>query len=124
MDGMINAFFLDTYAIFEINNGNQKYERFKGAKTATTIFNIAELNYGLKKEKSIDYSDEITKEYESIVVSVTGDDVRKAMTFRLKHKDMSIPDAIGYTVAQRLGVLFLTGDDDLKELPHVEFVKK
>lgn len=118
------VFFFDTYALFEVMRGNPTYAPYVNLGAITTIFNIAELNYGLKKEMSVRAADELTAEYEPLIVEVTSEDVKKAMTFRLKHKDMSIPDVIGYIVAQRYGVPFLTGDEDFKDMIDVEFVKK
>ena len=43
-------FFFDTYAFFEIIRGNPKYEKYKNVIAITTIFNLAELNYNLKKK--------------------------------------------------------------------------
>ena len=118
------TFFFDTYAFFEIVRGNQKYEAYKNVTAITTIFNLAELNYGLKKECNEKIADETTQSYEPFLVDVTLDDVKKAMSLRHKHKQLSIPDAIGYTLARRYNIKFLTGDDDFNDFPHVEFVKK
>lgn len=90
----------------------------------TTIFNLAELNYGLKKETDQKTADEFTDKFTLSVVAVTVSDVKEAMSLRFRQKDLSIPDAIGYTVAQRLRLKFLTGDEDFKDMPGVEFVKK
>ena len=119
-----SVFFFDTYAFFEIIQGNPSYAQYKDAVAITTIFNFAELNYGLKKGMSIEAADERTASFAHYIVDVTSTDVQEAMTFRLKHKDMSIPDAIGYIVARRYGVRFLTGDEDFRNMPNVEFVKK
>lgn len=124
-DGKHNPlFFFDTYALFEIIRGSTNYSPYQEVAGATTIFNLAELNYGLKKEKDLKTADEITEKFSSALVPVTVNDVKEAMSLRLQKKDLSIPDAIGYVVAQRLGVKFLTGDEDFKEMPGVEFVKK
>jgi len=48
---MDEIFFFDTYAFFEIINGNPAYEKYMNCDGITTIFNIAELNYNLKKSK-------------------------------------------------------------------------
>jgi predicted nucleic acid-binding protein len=117
-------FFFDTYAFFEVIRGNPKYSQYRDVIAITTVFNLAELNYGLKKETDEKTADEITQEYEPLLVEVTLDDVKKAMTLRRRHKDLSIPDAIGYVVAMRYSSKFLTGDDDFKDFPNVEFVKK
>ncbi len=118
------TFFFDTYALFEIIRGNLKYARYQEAVVVTTIFNLAELNYGLKKETNQYRANELTSKFSSAVVEVTVEDVEEAMSLKIKNKDLSIPDAIGYTVAKRLQILFLTGDEDFKEMLGVEFVKK
>ena len=50
-------------------------------------------------------------------------DIKNATDMRLKFKHMSFPDVIGYVVAKRLGIKFLTGDNDFKDMKNVEFVK-
>ena len=57
------AYFFDTYAFFEIIRGNPAYEKYKDSGAMTTIFNLAELNYGLKKETSKEKADKITDKY-------------------------------------------------------------
>ena len=47
---MTETYFFDTYAIFEIIEGNPKYNLFNDAELFTTIFNLTELNWGLKKK--------------------------------------------------------------------------
>jgi uncharacterized protein len=121
---MSNIYFFDTHAFFEIIRGNPAYQKYVTTTGITTIFNLAELNYGLKKELTTEQADIITQTYEPYIVHVTVQDVIQAMTFRKTHKGMSIPDAIGYIVARRYNILFLTGDEDFKNVPYVEFVKK
>lgn len=115
-------FFLDTYAIFCIIDGNPDYKKFGGAGFATTIFNLAELNNALKREGR-KYADKVTEEYAKFLVGVQVIDVQKASDLRIRYKKMSMPDAIGYMVAKRLGIKFLTGDREFRELGNVEFVK-
>lgn len=116
--------FFDTYALFEIIRGNPKYDPYRHVTAVTSIFNLAELNYGLKKETTTETANNFTEKFSSILVQVTVEDVKNAMSLRLKHKDLSIPDAIGYTIAQRLNIKFLTGDEDFRYIKDVEFVKK
>ncbi len=117
-------YFLDTYAIFEIIEGNPKYKKYQESKIITSVFNLAELNYNLKKEVSKKKADEYTSDYYKFSVEVTLNDIKKAMDLKTKHKKLSIPDAVGYIVAKRYGVKFLTGDEDFKNFDNVEFVKK
>lgn len=119
-----SMYFFDTYAFFRIIEGNANYEIYKDSKAITTIFNLAELNYNLKKEKDKKTADEITKKYWDFLVEVSLEDLKTAMDLKIKYKDLSIPDVIGYIAAKRYGVKFLTGDEGFKDFDNVEFVKK
>lgn len=117
------AYFFDTYAFFEIIRGNPAYRKYAEAQAITTIFNLAELNYNLKKEKGKDVADKYAEKYKAFLVEVTLEDVKKAMDLKVGMKDFSIPDVVGYTVAKRYGIKFLTGDEGFRNMPNVEFVK-
>jgi len=65
-----------------------------------------------------------TAKFLSFQTEVSFDDIKNAMSFKIKHKSLSIPDVVGYMVALRLQVKFLTGDEGFRNLPQVEFVKK
>ena len=120
---MNELYFFDTYAFFEIIEGNPNYKQYADVKFVTTVFNLAELNYNLKKEKDKKVVDEYTDKYSKFVIEIGIDDVKKAMDFKTAHRKLSIPDAIGYSVAKRLGIKFLTGDSDFERMENVEFVK-
>ncbi len=117
------ACFFDTYAFFEIIRGNPDYAKYAGVQAITTIFNLAELNYNLKKEKGKAVADAYADKYAHYVVAVTADDIKEAMDLKVRKKNLSIPDAVGYTIAMRHGVRFLTGDEDFRGMKGVEFVK-
>ena len=117
-------FFFDTYAFFEFFYGNVNYRSYEGVSGITTIFNLAELNYGLKKVVDRRLADELTEKYNSCLVDVSFEDIKNAADLKIKYKDLSIPDCVGYVVAKRFNVKFLTGDQGFKDLPNVEFVKK
>ena len=117
-------YFFDTYALFRIIEGNANYAKYQDSKAITTIFNLAELNYNLKKEKDKKTADDITKEYWDFLVDISSEDLEKAMDLKIKYKDLSIPDVIGYIIAKKHKVKFLTGDEGFKDLENVEFVKK
>lgn len=121
---MAEKYFFDTYALFEILAGNPKYEKYKDAGIITTIFNLAEFNYNLKKEMSKEKADSYTSDYEDFIISVEVDDLMKAIDLKSKKRNLSIPDAVGYIIAQKQKVKFLTGDSDFEGMKNVEFVKK
>ena len=116
-------YFFDTYAFFEIIKGNPTYKLYTDAKFITTIFNMAELNYNLKKEKDKKIVDDYTDKYSKFIVEVSIEDIKNAMDFKTSHRKLSIPDAIGYTIAKRLGIKFMTGDKDFEGIDNVEYVK-
>ena len=118
-----DVFFFDTYAFFEIINGNPKYNMYTESQFITTIFNLAELNYGLKKKMSKEDSDFYTEKYYQQAVDISLEDIKKAMDLKTMKRNLSIPDVIGYTVAKRLNIKFLTGDKDFEGMENVEFVK-
>ena len=61
------------------------------------------------------------------LVEFNEDDVKEAMRRRLqlrrKRLNLSYADALGYTVAIRLGARFLTGDKEFETLDNVEYLK-
>lgn len=120
---MSELFFFDTYAFIEVIRGNANYKRFENVPIITTIFNMAELNYILKKEMSKEKADAYTQDYGTFLVDVNLDDIKAAMDLKTKHRNFSIPDAIGYIIAKKYGAKFLTGDGGFEHLPNVEFVK-
>lgn len=117
------TYFFDTYAFFEIIRGNPAYSRYATANAITTIFNLAELNYNLKKQKDKATANKYTEKYEPFLVPVTPEDVKEAMDVKIKKKDLSIPDVIGYVIAKKYGVPFLTGDEGFRGMENVELVK-
>ena len=120
---MSEVFFFDTYAFIEIIRGSQSYKKFESVSIITTIFNMAELNYILKKEMSKEKADAYIQDYGIFLVDVNLDDIKAAMDLKTKHRDFSIPDVIGYIIARKYGAKFLTGDGGFKDFPNVEFVK-
>ena len=84
-------FFFDTYAFFEILEGNPDYERYRHTHAITSIFNLAELNYNLNKEKSKEFADLITDTFSQFIIPVFLSDIKAAMDFKIKNKKLSIP---------------------------------
>ena len=121
---MTETYFFGTYALFELIRGKPKYEKYINCKGILTIFNLAELNYNLKKEMTKKQADDYINKYKDFLVTVTLNDIQEAMDPKTKRRNLSIPDAIGYTIAKRFQVKFLTGDSDFIDLSNVEFVQK
>lgn len=131
MDGT-NKYFYDTYALYEIIFGNKKYERYSEGVIVTSLLNLIEFHYSL----AVKYGQETAKNFfdvvlkQCVLVDIAYDIIIEANIFRLKNKPsskkekFSYPDAYGYILARRLGLKFLTGDEDFSKYDNVEFVKK
>jgi len=89
--------------------------------------NLIELYYILLRDEGDEYAERSFVAFKPYELSILDKDVRAGMKFRLsckaKKENISYSDAIGYTIAGRLGAYFLTGDDAFEGKPAVEFVK-
>ena len=121
--GVNNIYFFDTYAIIEILKGNDNYEKYKKNKVLTGILNIIELHYFLLRRDE-QLARKITLDYSKFILPLTLDIIFEANIFRYKNKrkKISTADSIGYVLALKNNILFLTGDKEFKGLDNVEFV--
>lgn len=121
------GYFLDTYAIIEFLKGNKNYIKFFKKKNITTRLNLMELYYRILREFDKKAADKFYAMFLACVVDFDDNLIKEAMKFRLKMKkggkDISYTDAIGYLVAKKNKVKFLTGDEEFRRLPNVKFVK-
>ena len=120
----MDKYFFDCYAIIEIIGGSQNYLPYLESFPIINNFTFAELCYNLVKdnEKKAEFYIEKYKKY---IVSIEPEWIEEAMKFRLKWKDrkVSVPDCIGYVMAKKMGIKFLTGDKEFEKMENVEFVK-
>ncbi len=121
---MTSKLFFDTYAIIETLKGNQNYAQFEDSEIVINNFVFAELCYNLHREKDKRVNEYLTN-YAKHITSVKPEWIEEAMQFRLKWKNrgVSITDCIGYIMAKKLSIPFLTGDKEFEKLENVEFVK-
>ncbi len=117
--------FFDTYALIEIISGNENYKPYLDKKVITTKLNLMELYYFLLREKSKEKAEYYYIFYLPACAPVTDDIIKAAMQFKLEYRkrDLSYTDSLGYVIAKDLGIKFLTGDEQFRSLPNVEFVK-
>jgi hypothetical protein len=115
-------YFFDSYAIFEIINGNPAYHRFQDQIIITSVLNLGELYYGLLKQGS--NKADVWFEQPDLI-EIDPETMKQAMLFRHAHKKkkLSMVDCVGYMLAQKLRFKFLTGDEQFREFSNVEFVK-
>jgi predicted nucleic acid-binding protein len=117
-------YFYDSYAIIAGIEGRTPYERFiEYEKGITSYYNILEVCYYLLRTKQEHLISDIMTRLLSILVEPSPQDILPAMRLRQMHASLSYTDALGYTLARRHQVQFLTGDEHFRDLPHVEFIK-
>ena len=121
------AYFFDTYAIIEIINQNENYEKFKNETIITTGINLAELHYYFLKNHNEQTADYWLKNLDVELLGIDENIAVQASKFRFKHRKekrgLSYADCIGYIISKEHNLKFLTGDHDFKEMDKVEFVK-
>src|SRR3989344_8060792 len=117
-------FFFDTCAIVDLLEEKKEYEQYASAEMVINVLNLIEYDYYCiktnKKDRKLLY--QYLKEF---CLPITDDIIQEAMEFRYKYrqKDISYVDAIGYCMAKKNKLKFLTGDHAFKDFPNVEFVK-
>lgn len=84
-----------------------------------------ELYYGLIDGFGLEVAEKYFEKFSQYCIEISDDDIKNAMKFRAKNKTLQLSyiDCLGYLVAQRRNLLFLTGDKSFKNLPNVKFVK-
>jgi len=120
----MSIYFHDTYALIKIVTGEESYERYDQYDLVTTKLNLMEVYY-YRIRSGFKDAEKIFSIFESSCVDITNEIIYEAMKFKLEHNKMSISyvDAIGYTIAKKEGMKFLTGDEAFKNMKNVEFVK-
>ena len=122
----MQTFFFDTYAFYEIIAGNSNYLPFtKDVKILTTQLNLMDLYYQLLALYDKQHAIELFNRYEEFIVPVSNSDIIEAMDFRKENykKDLSYVDCVGYAIAHKMRVPFLTGDRQFEHFNNVKFVK-
>jgi|SRR6185295_8995397 len=117
--------FFDSYAILEVIAQSPGYTAFKDEAIITTALNIAETHYILTGKAGETAADEIIDHLDVSLLELTKPIAIEASKLRHRHQKqkMSYADCLGYIVALKHGLKFLTGDDAFKGMESVEFVK-
>lgn len=120
-----DIFFFDSYAILEVLRGSKNYEKYKECIIVTAKLNLFEVFYSILKDlEEKDYNN-LFQKYYGAAVDFDLDVIKEAAKFRLKYKknNLSMTDCIGYMLAKRWRIRFLTGDKEFENMENVEFVK-
>lgn len=117
--------YFDTYAILALLRGSRTYDRVRDTPGITHQMNHLEAVVHLMRRGEKDPWRMIDALGLGLVAADRGDIDAAA---RLKsaadraRKNLSYVDALGYALARGMGYRFLTGDQEFRDLPEVEFV--
>ena len=117
-------FFWDTYALVERLNGNPLYLPYAEMAVFTHQMNLYELASALLREHPETRVREALVLLAPNLLEAETEDLFRASRFRMEHakKRISYVDALGYVLAQKHGMRFLTGDKQFKGIEGVEHV--
>ncbi len=120
-----DAYFFDSYALIEIDKGGENYRRYTTAKVITTKLNLFEVFYVLLREQWLKVAKPILEKYAGCTVEFDQEVIENAAILKFIHrsKNVSMVDCLGYVLARKHGVKFLTGDGAFEHMDNVEFVK-
>jgi predicted nucleic acid-binding protein len=122
------SFFADSYALIEMLKGNENYRSFHTGHLVTTEFNICEVAFAVCRDYPDNAQRVIALVRAMVIVQETTDTdycsgaiLKKEVSG--KGKKLSTIDCVGYSVARRLDIPFLTGDREFSDMEHVKFVR-
>ena len=122
----MRTLFFDTYAFFELFEGNTSYGPYaEGIAIITTKLNLMEFHYGLLIRCGKEVADANYYELLKFAVEVSDKTIIMANELKaaMKGKNVSYVDCIGYVVAITCNVPFLTGDKQFSRMDNVEYVE-
>jgi predicted nucleic acid-binding protein len=82
-----------------------------------------EFHYGLLKDFEKTEANQKVDNLKNFIVEFDFEHIKLANQLKRKIKGLSYVDCLGYIVALKNGVFFVTGDEGFKDLPNVEFIK-
>ncbi len=122
----MNNYFLDTYALIEIIKGNKNYQKFLDSELFTSIFNLYELYFSLLRDYNQQTAKKFFEQFRSKILQIRDEYIFEASKFKLQNRKqkLSYADCLGYIIALKYNMKFLTGDKEFEDKKNVEFVKK
>ena len=123
---MTKLYFFDTYAFFEIIEKNPKYLIYTQSPFVTSKLNLFELYYNLLREGQEKLALELLDSYFPYALDFDKGILMYAAQLKFVYikKKLSMTDCIGYVMAKKLGIPFLTGDKEFIPFENVEFVPR
>lgn len=121
----VKAYFFDTYAFLEIIIGNPAYAPYQNVGIITTKMNLMEMHNALLRKFDLDTADKYFYRFLKFCVLPEDQEIRDASILRAKWKkqDISYIDCLGFVIARKRNLAFLTGDKQFERIKGVQFVK-
>jgi predicted nucleic acid-binding protein len=116
---------LDTYALVEIAQGNEKFKRFMESDFVISDLTLAEF-YAVLLRTSEETAETWYKKLSPYSKPADKAILVKAVKFRHqnKSKNLSFFDCAGYIFSKENNYLFVTGDKEFRTMPNAEFIQK
>ena len=119
------GYFFDTYALIEITKRNPNYLRYSEEPISTGFLNLIEFYYANLRDFDEGKAKSSHLLFRNNIIPIFDEALFEAMKLklRLKNKNLSYVDCMGYVLAIRSNLKFLTGDKEFKTMANVEFVQ-
>lgn len=118
-------FFYDSYSVLAYLSDSPGYAAYFEKNTGVlTRLNLMEIYYAILRVHGATAAHEVLEAYSAREIEFSLLDVETAMKLRyeLRKLELSYADAMGYHIAKKEGLKFLTGDKAFEGLPGVEFI--
>jgi len=119
----MTKYFFDTYALIEVIKKNPNYAAFFDEIVNTGVLNTIELYYSILKDLGEEKAKIAYYRFHESDLQISDEVIFDAMKLKLTNKQLSYADCIGYALALKNNLKFLTGDKEFKSMGNVEFVK-
>ena len=122
--GTISRYFYDSWAILEYLNTGRLAAYFRSTRGVTTWLQVMEVFYALLRDgKPESEARDLVAALQPHVIDFSFEDVLGAMGVRIQmarqRRNLSYVDAIGYFIARKRRLQFLTRDPGFRGLPGV-----
>jgi len=116
-------YFFDTYALIEITKKNPNFAVYFNEDITTSGYNLIELYYSILRDLGEQEAKSAYYTFKNSAIEIFDEVIFEAMKLKLKNKNLSYVDCIGYSLALKNNLKFLTGDKEFKGMDDVEFVQ-
>lgn len=114
--------FFDTYALLRMYRGDASYERYAKIPIMTDSGSLYEFAREILRRGNAREARDALAGLRAERLVPTDDDLVEAAKLAQRSGRISAQDALGYAIARRERLLFLTGDRAFRHLPGVDLV--